>query len=61
MNLNPKEVRAYILGLETAVLTAKRYKGISMLNYIGELEEMIDQAENIHGYREWLKKQGDTE
>lgn len=55
MNLNPKEVRAFILGLESAVMTAKKYKGIDMLNYIEELEEQMEQARNIPGYREWMK------
>lgn len=54
MTTDPKVVRAYILGLEMAVITAKRYIGLSMINYIGELEEIMEQARNVPGYREWV-------
>lgn len=54
METNPKHIRAYILGLEMAVITAKKYVGIDMINYIGELEEIMEQARNIPEYREWV-------
>lgn len=56
MNLNPNELRAYVLGLSQAIIIAKRYVGIDMVNYIGELENAIDQAESLPGYKEWLNK-----
>lgn len=60
MNINPTEVRSYILGLEMAVMTAKRYMGVDMINFIGHIEELMESARNISGYREWLKGQGET-
>lgn len=54
--VDPKEVYGYILGLESAILCAERYKGIDMKNFIGEIQEMIESARAIKGYAGYCKE-----
>ena len=57
MRLNPWEVYGYILGLETAIKIAQKYKGINMENYIGELNEIIEMTKQIDGYDLFLERE----
>ena len=59
-SINPLELYGLITGLKQARLIAERYKGVDMKNYIGELDERIDAAENVKGYREYITKREGT-
>lgn len=60
-NMNPIELKGYLSGVEAAIQLAKRYKGIDMKNYIGELEEIMHISQHIPGYQDWLKQQGKSD
>lgn len=47
MNIDPRELKGYILGLTQAKLIAKRYVGIDMVNYIGELDDLSKLMEEV--------------